>query len=101
MGVNVVETEEAAEEGEEPREERSPRARAASWSRSSRGPGQGRDQGADRAHRRPVRMYLRENGLVELLSREGEIAIAKRMKPAVLTPFTTDPKSLRRTPPRY
>src|SRR3546814_3672825 len=26
----------------------------------------------------PVRMYLREMGAVELLSREGEIAIAKR-----------------------
>ncbi len=28
----------------------------------------------------PVRMYLREMGVVELLSREGEIAIAKRME---------------------
>ena len=28
----------------------------------------------------PVRMYLREMGLVELLSREGEIAIAKRIE---------------------
>src|SRR3984885_15268909 len=28
----------------------------------------------------PVRMYLREMGSVELLSREGEIAIAKRME---------------------
>ena len=28
----------------------------------------------------PVRMYLREMGSVELLSREGEIAIAKRIK---------------------
>ncbi|MEM9139058.1 MAG: RNA polymerase sigma factor RpoD [Pseudomonadota bacterium] len=28
----------------------------------------------------PVRMYLREMGTVELLSREGEIAIAKRIK---------------------
>src|SRR3982074_2126685 len=28
----------------------------------------------------PVRMYLREMGTVELLSREGEIAIAKRME---------------------
>ena len=29
----------------------------------------------------PVRMYLREMGGVELLSREGEIAIAKRIEP--------------------
>src|SRR4030095_13960817 len=28
----------------------------------------------------PVRMYLREMGTVELLSREGEIAIAKRIE---------------------
>ena len=28
----------------------------------------------------PVRMYLREMGIVELLSREGEIAIAKRIE---------------------
>ena len=28
----------------------------------------------------PVRMYLREMGTVELLSREGEIAIAKRFE---------------------
>ncbi len=30
----------------------------------------------------PVRMYLREMGRVELLSREGEIAIAKRIEAA-------------------
>ena len=28
----------------------------------------------------PIRMYLREMGGVELLSREGEIAIAKRIE---------------------
>ena len=28
----------------------------------------------------PIRMYLREMGGVELLSREGEIAIAKELK---------------------
>ena len=30
----------------------------------------------------PIRMYLREMGGVELLSREGEIAIAKELKQA-------------------
>src|SRR5262249_31691950 len=34
---------------------------------------------AERTHD-PVRMYLREMGSVELLSREGEIAIAKRIE---------------------
>ncbi len=33
----------------------------------------------------PVRMYLREMGNVELLSREGEIAIAKRIESGVLS----------------
>ena len=32
----------------------------------------------------PVRMYLREMGAVELLSREGEIAIAKRIEACLL-----------------
>jgi len=36
-------------------------------------------EGADRTDD-PVRMYLREMGTVELLSREGEIAIAKRIE---------------------
>lgn len=34
----------------------------------------------------PVRMYLREMGTVELLSREGEIAIAKRIEAGRETP---------------
>ena len=33
----------------------------------------------------PVRMYLREMGNVELLSREGEIAIAKRIESGVVS----------------
>ncbi|KCZ88340.1 RNA polymerase sigma factor RpoD [Hyphomonas johnsonii] len=39
----------------------------------------GNARGADRTDD-PVRMYLREMGAVELLSREGEIAIAKRIE---------------------
>ncbi|KGB27561.1 RNA polymerase sigma factor RpoD [Candidatus Liberibacter solanacearum] len=35
---------------------------------------------ADRSTDDPVRMYLREMGSIELLSREGEIAIAKRIE---------------------
>ncbi|MDP3426640.1 MAG: RNA polymerase sigma factor region1.1 domain-containing protein, partial [Humidesulfovibrio sp.] len=40
------------------------------------------DDAADYSSRStdPVRMYLREMGAVELLSREGEIAIAKRIE---------------------
>ena len=84
MGINVVETEEAeAEEAageearEEPEEEESdgelvevPRSTPAETKKSE--PGERTDD--------PVRMYLREMGSVELLSREGEIAIAKRIE---------------------
>ena len=80
MGINVVEAEETddgdAEEKEEEEEAEGgdlveasqPKAVAV---RSS--------EPADRTDD-PVRMYLREMGSVELLSREGEIAIAKRIE---------------------
>ncbi|MGD0634042.1 MAG: RNA polymerase sigma factor RpoD [Beijerinckiaceae bacterium] len=80
MGINVIEAEEAgedeAEEEAEPEEAEggdlveaaAPKAVA---TRSS--------EPADRTDD-PVRMYLREMGSVELLSREGEIAIAKRIE---------------------
>ncbi|GGF65420.1 RNA polymerase sigma factor RpoD [Azorhizobium oxalatiphilum] len=85
MGINVIEAEEAeaeeaSEEGEsadEPEEveggeltEQAPRAVVRSETKSE--PGERTDD--------PVRMYLREMGSVELLSREGEIAIAKRIE---------------------
>lgn len=84
MGVNVVENEDAGEDGEG--DERAK---------------QEEDDGDDNAGEQddasaafepikkketvdrtddPVRMYLREMGAVELLSREGEIAIAKRIE---------------------
>jgi len=83
MGVNVVETEEAAddEEGrEEPEEEPEPEGgelvevqqRAVVAKTETKEPTERTDD--------PVRMYLREMGSVELLSREGEIAIAKRIE---------------------
>jgi RNA polymerase primary sigma factor len=82
MGINVVETEEADNDEEENREEAeeeesesgelvevSPKTPAKSEARE---PAERTDD--------PVRMYLREMGSVELLSREGEIAIAKRIE---------------------
>ena len=81
MGINVVETEEAGEEdennkGEEEEAESTDLAEAPSAlparTTTTREP-------ADRTDD-PVRMYLREMGSVELLSREGEIAIAKRIE---------------------
>ncbi len=80
MGINVVEAEEADETEEEgaPEEEEAeggelteaPVAKAVATRTS---------EPTDRTDD-PVRMYLREMGSVELLSREGEIAIAKRIE---------------------
>jgi RNA polymerase primary sigma factor len=85
MGINVVENEEAEaeeddkddassggdeEEGEGGELVESGRSTPAETKRSE--PGERTDD--------PVRMYLREMGSVELLSREGEIAIAKRIE---------------------
>ncbi len=66
MGVSVVDNAEGDENGEEAGEE----GRAAG--NLSDSDVSGTDD--------PVRMYLREMGSVELLSREGEIAIAKRIE---------------------
>jgi RNA polymerase primary sigma factor len=70
MGINVVENEET-EEGEE--------AAVESEAEESRAVGNLDDADVGRTDD-PVRMYLREMGSVELLSREGEIAIAKRIE---------------------
>ena len=70
MGVNVVENEES-EEANEPKDN--------NGSASVRPAGNLNDDDIGRTDD-PVRMYLREMGSVELLSREGEIAIAKRIE---------------------
>ena len=77
MGVNVVENDEAGEDGDDSKDD-DDEVEAVD----------GSEQGhvaekvtkvTDRTDD-PVRMYLREMGAVELLSREGEIAIAKRIE---------------------
>ena len=83
MGVNVVETEEASEEGEEQREEpedepESERGELVEVQRAVPAKSEAKEP-AERTDD-PVRMYLREMGSVELLSRQGEIAIAKRIE---------------------
>ena len=83
MGVNVVETEEANKEGEEQLEEPEEGAEGESSELievQRKAPA--KSEAKDPAERTddPVRMYLREMGSVELLSREGEIAIAKRIE---------------------
>jgi RNA polymerase primary sigma factor len=82
MGVNVVETEESSEdeaEREEPEEE----AEAESGELvevQQKVPAKSEAKEPAERTDDPVRMYLREMGSVELLSREGEIAIAKRIE---------------------
>jgi len=71
MGINVIESEEA-EEGEEGALVAEGAGKALAATPKS---GEQYDRTDD-----PVRMYLREMGSVELLSREGEIAIAKRIE---------------------
>ena len=84
MGINVVEDEEAGEEAEgqdaastadaeeEANELAEQTGTAVATTTAKKEPTDRTDD--------PVRMYLREMGSVELLSREGEIAIAKRIE---------------------
>ncbi len=74
MGINIIEDEELEEEEQKGSTELvsadSPREVAVAGAAAEK---------LDRTDD-PVRMYLREMGTVELLSREGEIAIAKRIE---------------------
>jgi RNA polymerase primary sigma factor len=85
MGVNVVETEETSEEGEEPREEADEEGESEGSDLvevQQKVPTKTEAEAKEPTERTddPVRMYLREMASVELLSREGEIAIAKRIE---------------------
>ncbi len=80
MGINIVDNDEAGEEGEaEPAKDDDDEPEAAD-AEADTGPAiEKKKETVDRTDD-PVRMYLREMGAVELLSREGEIAIAKRIE---------------------
>src|SRR5260370_6375587 len=82
MGINVVETEEAEQEDEQPREEpeEQPEAEGGLVEVTRAVPAKAETKEPAERTDDPVRMYLREMGSVELLSREGEIAIAKRIE---------------------
>jgi RNA polymerase primary sigma factor len=86
MGINVVESEEAEEgrpaEKDEPAEEEEAEPGEVAEVAPSRAVVLRETTAKEPADRTddPVRMYLREMGSVELLSREGEIAIAKRIE---------------------
>src|SRR5215475_189501 len=76
MGINVVDNE---EEGEAAEEEGAKTTAIAQREEVAKPAVTNTREDADRTDD-PVRMYLREMGSVELLSREGEIAIAKRIE---------------------
>ncbi len=82
MGVNVVETEEASDDEEQREEaEEEPEAEGGDLVEVQRAvPAKTEAKEPTERTDDPVRMYLREMGSVELLSREGEIAIAKRIE---------------------
>ncbi|MBY5973292.1 RNA polymerase sigma factor RpoD [Ferrimonas balearica] len=73
MGINIIEDEEAEDEEQ--------KTTAVTTTQQNREVALG-STGQEKLDRTddPVRMYLREMGSVELLSREGEIAIAKRIE---------------------
>jgi RNA polymerase primary sigma factor len=84
MGINLIETEDAEPEEDEQREEPEEdedtngggqivEVKRSALAKVEKAPPPDRTDD-------PVRMYLREMGTVELLSREGEIAIAKRIE---------------------
>ncbi|GAB4289119.1 MAG: RNA polymerase sigma factor RpoD [Roseovarius sp.] len=73
MGINIIDEEEAEEEDQRVT------ALAEVGRKGELTLGTGKEEKLDRTDD-PVRMYLREMGSVELLSREGEIAIAKRIE---------------------
>ena len=76
MGINVIENEETADEDEDTKEtEVNDEVSSSRELVAAQGGAENLDRTDD-----PVRMYLREMGSVELLSREGEIAIAKRIE---------------------
>ncbi len=82
MGINVVETEEPELEDQEAREEAEEEEAESGdlIEATSKPPAKSETREPAERTDDPVRMYLREMGSVELLSREGEIAIAKRIE---------------------
>jgi len=84
-GINVVETKEARHEeevaaGEEPEEETTESENELVETQHHKAPAKsGAKEPAERTDD-PVRLYLREMGSMELLSREGETAVARRIE---------------------
>lgn len=79
MGVNIVENEDVGEDAEADDKDDEEVESVDSAEESAPALETKKKETVDRTDD-PVRMYLREMGAVELLSREGEIAIAKRIE---------------------
>jgi RNA polymerase primary sigma factor len=77
LGINVVDADEVEEAGAEPIDEEEDDRQSSHPQLPVK---QERATEVSERTDDPVRMYLREMGSVELLSREGEIAIAKRIE---------------------
>ncbi|MBV9517467.1 MAG: RNA polymerase sigma factor RpoD [Hyphomicrobiales bacterium] len=82
MGINVVESDDSDPEAREETAEPDDEEEGGDLIEASRSVPAKIDKPSEPIDRTddPVRMYLREMGAVELLSREGEIAIAKRIE---------------------
>ncbi len=81
MGVNVVENEEASDDDEQKEDaDDEPDGENELVEVQQKVPAKAETKEPTERTDDPVRMYLREMGSVELLSREGEIAIAKRIE---------------------
>jgi RNA polymerase primary sigma factor len=80
MGVNVVETEEASEEQREVSDEEAESGSGELVEVQQKVPAKSETKEPPERTDDPVRMYLRTMGSIELLSRQGEIAIAKRIE---------------------
>ena len=83
MGINVTDGEEAEDQDDsgddDSDDDGAPKGKAVTKKTEGATVTTNTKEGSDRTDD-PVRMYLREMGSVELLSREGEIAIAKRIE---------------------
>ncbi len=79
MGINIIEDEEDADTDDDGKKPQASTEVAETSSSRELAVSQSETEKLDRTDD-PVRMYLREMGSVELLSREGEIAIAKRIE---------------------
>ncbi|MFC3051784.1 RNA polymerase sigma factor RpoD [Kordiimonas pumila] len=80
MGINVIDGDDSDDDSNENEEETAEPEEEFKVSETKKEVGDRTDD--------PVRMYLREMGSVELLSREGEIAIAKRIEAGRATMIT-------------